>query len=109
MVFDRYSAHRSKTVRAWLAEHEEKIELRFLPSYSPELTLDELVNTDVKRSLPHTHRARSRPNSPPRSGVSSTADNASLTPLPSPRPRTSATYSMSERDGFLTDSALCLP
>ncbi|MFD9508983.1 transposase [Streptomyces mirabilis] len=35
-----------------------QVELHFLPSYSPELNPDELVNADVKRSLPHTHRAR---------------------------------------------------
>ncbi|MDQ1033430.1 hypothetical protein QF035_011012 [Streptomyces umbrinus] len=29
-------------------------------SYSPELNPDELVNADLKRSLPHTHRARNQ-------------------------------------------------
>ncbi|MEU3050797.1 transposase [Streptomyces sp. NPDC006984] len=29
---DRHSAHRSKTVRTWLADHEDQIELHFLPS-----------------------------------------------------------------------------
>ncbi|MEU2066122.1 hypothetical protein [Streptomyces anulatus] len=34
--FDRtvHSAHRSKTVRAWLADHKNKIELHLLPSSS---------------------------------------------------------------------------
>lgn len=36
------------------------MELHFLPSYSPELNPDELVNADLKRSLPHTHRARNQ-------------------------------------------------
>ncbi|ALO12410.1 transposase [Streptomyces venezuelae] len=31
-----------------------------MPSYSPELNPDELVNADLKRSLPHTHRARNQ-------------------------------------------------
>ncbi|MEU9063484.1 IS630 family transposase [Streptomyces sp. NPDC048430] len=60
LIVDRHSAHRSKTVRAWLADHEDEIELHFLPSYSPGLNPDELVNADLKRSLPHTHRARNR-------------------------------------------------
>lgn len=60
LIVDRHSAHRSKTVRAWLADHQDEIELHFLPSYSPELNPDELVNADLKRSLPHTHRARNR-------------------------------------------------
>ncbi|WP_455770038.1 IS630 family transposase [Streptomyces griseoaurantiacus] len=60
LIVDRHSAHRSKTVRAWLADHQDRIELHFLPSYSPELNPDELVNADLERSLPHTHRARNR-------------------------------------------------
>ncbi|MCY0963128.1 IS630 family transposase [Streptomyces sp. H27-H5] len=60
LVVDRHSVHRSKTVRAWLAGHKDEIELHFLPSYSPELNPDELVNADLKRSLPRTHRARNQ-------------------------------------------------
>ncbi|MFE0654703.1 IS630 family transposase [Streptomyces sp. NPDC059534] len=60
LIVDRHSAHRSKTVRTWLADHQAQIELHFLPSYSPELNPDELVNADLKRSLPHTHRARNQ-------------------------------------------------
>lgn len=58
LVVDRHSAHRSKTVRAWLADQKDQVELHFLPSHSPELNPDELVNADLERSLPHTHRAR---------------------------------------------------
>ncbi|MEV6332808.1 transposase [Streptomyces sp. NPDC051909] len=58
LIVDRHSAHRSKTVRTWLADHKEQIELHFLSSYSPEVNPDELVNADLKRSLPHTHQAR---------------------------------------------------
>lgn len=58
LVVDRHSAHRSKAVRAWLEEHADRIELHFLPSYSPELNPDELVNADLKRSLPRHSRAR---------------------------------------------------
>ncbi|WP_443051441.1 transposase [Streptomyces sp. JV184] len=36
----------------WLADHEDAIELRFLPSHSPELNPDEQVDADLKRSLP---------------------------------------------------------
>ncbi|MGW4898101.1 IS630 family transposase, partial [Kitasatospora sp. NPDC004240] len=58
LVVDRHSAHRSRRVRAWLANHTDQVELHFLPSYSPELNPDELVNADLKRSLPMSHRAR---------------------------------------------------
>ncbi|WUJ84177.1 transposase [Streptomyces mirabilis] len=55
---DGHSAHRSRKVRAWLADHPDRIELHLLPSYSPELNPDELVNADLKRSLPMHSRAR---------------------------------------------------
>ncbi|MFF1502177.1 IS630 family transposase [Streptomyces sp. NPDC058316] len=60
LIVDRHSAHRSKSVRAWLADHQDEIELHFLPPYSNELNPDELVNADLERSLPHTQRARNR-------------------------------------------------
>ncbi|KFF96862.1 transposase, partial [Streptomyces scabiei] len=58
LVVDGHSAHRSAKVRTWLADHPDRIELHFLPSYSPELNPDELVNADLKRSLPMHSRAR---------------------------------------------------
>ncbi|GAA2629633.1 hypothetical protein GCM10010307_20600 [Streptomyces vastus] len=58
LVVDGHSAHRSRKVRAWLADHPDRIELHFLPSYSPELNPDELVNADLKWSLPMDSRAR---------------------------------------------------
>ncbi|WP_405738172.1 IS630 family transposase [Streptomyces sp. NBC_01525] len=60
VIVDRRSAHRSKAVRAWLADRQDEIELHFLPLYSPERNLDELVNADLKRSLLHAQRARNR-------------------------------------------------
>ncbi|MEU2874703.1 IS630 family transposase, partial [Streptomyces olivoreticuli] len=57
LVVDGHSAHRSKKVRVWLAAHTEEIELHFLPPHSPELNPDELVNADLKHSLPKSHRA----------------------------------------------------
>jgi transposase len=60
LVVDGHSAHRSKKVRDWLADHAEEIELHFLPPYSPELNPDELVNADLKHNLPKSHRARNQ-------------------------------------------------
>lgn len=59
LVVDRHSAHRSRALRDWLADHSDRIELHFLPSYSPELNPDELVNADLKRSLPASCRRTS--------------------------------------------------
>jgi transposase len=58
LVVDGHSAHRSRKVRDWLADHADRVELHFLPSYSPELNPDELVNADLKRILPMHSRAR---------------------------------------------------
>ncbi|MFY1676993.1 transposase [Streptomyces sp. WMMC905] len=44
----------------WLAAHPDAVELHFLPPYSPELNPDELVNADLKHSLPRQHRARNQ-------------------------------------------------
>uniref|UniRef100_UPI001F1FA5FB IS630 family transposase n=1 Tax=Streptomyces ureilyticus TaxID=1775131 RepID=UPI001F1FA5FB len=60
LVADGHSAHRSKKVGDWLAHHAEEIELHYLPPYSPELNPDELVNADLKHSLPKSHRARNQ-------------------------------------------------
>ncbi|MFB7030221.1 MULTISPECIES: transposase [unclassified Streptomyces] len=75
---NRHSANRSRTVRTRLAEHEEQIALHFLPSHSPELNPDRLVNADLKRSLPHTLTGPgARPNSPPIPAGSSITDRTS--------------------------------
>ncbi|GHF77506.1 hypothetical protein [Streptomyces filamentosus] len=51
---------------ARLADHVDEIELHFLPSYSAELKPGELVNADLKRSLPPHTESGTSPNSPPR-------------------------------------------
>lgn len=58
LVVDGHSAHRSRAVGGWLADHTDRIELHFLPAYAPELNPDELVNADLKRSLPMHSQAR---------------------------------------------------
>lgn len=53
LVVDNHSTHHAKKVRAWLARdgRAEKLELVFLPAYSPELNPDENLNQDLKRHL----------------------------------------------------------
>ena len=48
VIVDGHPVHRAKLVQAWRAKHVEEIELFYLPSYSPELNPDELLNNDVK-------------------------------------------------------------
>jgi transposase len=48
LIVDGHPAHKSRLVNRWLAEHAAQIHTFCLPSYSPELNPDELLNQDVK-------------------------------------------------------------
>jgi len=48
LIVDNLRVHHSKLVREWLEEHRKKIEVFYLPSYSPELNPDEYLNCDLK-------------------------------------------------------------
>jgi hypothetical protein len=48
LIVDGHPVHKSRSVSRWLAEHREQIRIFCLPSYSPELNPDELLNQDVK-------------------------------------------------------------
>lgn len=58
LIVDRHPVHRSKKFRRWLEEHAERIELFYLPGYSPELNPDECLNQDVKSNAVGRQRAR---------------------------------------------------
>jgi transposase len=58
LIVDGHPSHRSKLVKQWVAEHEERIELHFLPAYSPQLNPVELLNHDVKANAVGRQRAR---------------------------------------------------
>ena len=51
LVVDGHSAHKTKLVKAWLEKHKDRIELFFLPPYSPELNPQEYVNQDLKTNI----------------------------------------------------------
>jgi len=51
LILDNLRVHHSKPVKAWVAEREDKIELFYLPSYSPELNPEERLNADLKQTL----------------------------------------------------------
>ena len=50
LVLDNLRVHHAKKVSAWLEEHKDRIELFYLPPYSPEYNPDELLNSDIKRN-----------------------------------------------------------
>jgi len=53
-------AHHSKALRNWLKESEGKIALFYLPSYSPELNPDELLNADLTQRVTKAAPARTK-------------------------------------------------
>jgi transposase len=51
LILDNLRVHHSKKVQAWLEKHKDQIEVFYLPPYAPEYNPDELVNSDLKRSV----------------------------------------------------------
>lgn len=51
LILDNLRVHHAYKVREWLEGKEEKIEIFFLPSYSPELNPDEYLNNDLKQGV----------------------------------------------------------
>lgn len=53
LILDNLRVHHAKPVKAWLAEkkNKRKIEVFFLPAYSPELNPDEYLNCDLKAGV----------------------------------------------------------
>ena len=60
LILDNLKVHHSYIVRDWVKEHENEIELFFLPSYSPELNPDEYLNCDLKAGVHSATPARSK-------------------------------------------------
>jgi len=61
LIVDSHPVHRAAKVRIWLEKHAEDIRLWFLPTYSPELNPDELVNQDVKANAFRGHHPHTQP------------------------------------------------
>jgi transposase len=59
LIVDGHPVHRAKLVSAWVGRHADRIELHFLPGYSPELNPVEQLNQDVKANAAGRRRARS--------------------------------------------------
>ncbi len=51
LILDNLRVHHSKPVKAWAAERQDRIELFYLPSYSPELNPEERLNADLKHAI----------------------------------------------------------
>lgn len=57
LIVDSHPVHRSRKVKKWLEKNYHHIRLFFLPSYSPELNPDEVLNQDVKSNAVGRQRA----------------------------------------------------
>ncbi|WP_226649599.1 IS630 family transposase, partial [Microbulbifer variabilis] len=60
LILDNLRVHHARVVKAWLVEHEDEIEVFYLPSYSPELNPDEYLNCDLKAGVHSGMPARTR-------------------------------------------------
>jgi transposase len=60
LILDNLRVHHSKIVKAWLADKKAKIEIFYLPSYSPELNPDERLNADLKYAIGSKVAARTK-------------------------------------------------
>ena len=60
LIVDRLPAHRAVKVRDWLQDNKARIELLYLPAYSPQMNPDEWLNRDLKTELHTRPLARDR-------------------------------------------------
>tara|TARA_R110000772_G_scaffold103600_1_gene204578 strand:+ start:1171 stop:2205 length:1035 start_codon:yes stop_codon:yes gene_type:complete len=60
LILDNLRVHHARKVKAWLAEHEDEIEVFYLPAYSPELNPDEYLNCDLKAGVHSGQPARNK-------------------------------------------------
>jgi len=58
LIRDGHPVHKSAKARRWILAHGDRIELFLLPSYSPEVNPDELLNQDVKSNALGRRRPR---------------------------------------------------
>src|SRR4030042_1034535 len=61
MIVDNLRVHHARKVQTWVEKHKDRIEIFFLPPYSPEHNPDEYMNQDVKahlreKPMPHSER-----------------------------------------------------
>jgi len=60
LILDNLRVHHSKAVKKWLEANADKVLVFYLPSYSPELNPDELLNADLKQRVTKAAPARTK-------------------------------------------------
>ncbi len=61
LIADGLRAHKTPEVQAWVEAHRERIEIFYLPAYSPELNPVEYLNNDLKGRVNQAGLAEDRP------------------------------------------------
>lgn len=61
LIVDNLKVHHSKLVTEWCEANKERIELVFLPAYSPQINPDEYLNNGLKQALASKPPARNKP------------------------------------------------
>ena len=51
LIVDNFPSHKTKKIKAWQEQNKNRIELFYLPPYSPELNPDEYLNQDLKVNI----------------------------------------------------------
>ena len=60
LILDNLRVHHGKKVKEWLEKNKEKIEVFYLPPYSPELNPDEYLNNVLKQDVHSGERPRTK-------------------------------------------------
>jgi len=61
LIVDNLKVHHSKSVAQWCDANRERIELVFLPAYSPQINPDEYLNNGLKQFLASKPPAKDKP------------------------------------------------
>lgn len=61
LIIDGHPVHRSRQVKRWVYRNRKRIQLFYLPGYSPQLNPDELLNQDVKTNAVGRNRPQDQP------------------------------------------------
>ena len=51
LILDNLRVHHARVVKEWVGAHADRLELFYLPSYSPDLNPDEYLNGDLKAEV----------------------------------------------------------
>jgi transposase len=60
LILDNAPTHHGIILKEWLKKNKDKIQVFYLPSYSPDLNPDEHVNSDVKYGVGSKHPKRAK-------------------------------------------------